>query len=86
LNKRIFIGAVLFVAAAAAHASGQATNPEFVHGRDYTFERMVARRAVHDADDNGTAIQNPRRRYLTRCPERWIGFVETRVQEQLPRI
>lgn len=51
---RILISTALFVATAAAYVSGQALNPEFVHGRDYTFERMVATRAVRDAEDKGT--------------------------------
>ncbi|MCA1636507.1 MAG: hypothetical protein LC802_23165 [Acidobacteria bacterium] len=51
---RVFIGFILFVAATAAHVSGQAINPEFVHGRDYTFERMEAKRRVRDAKDTGT--------------------------------
>ena len=29
-------------------------NPEWVYLRDYTFERMEAKREVHDAEDNGT--------------------------------
>jgi pimeloyl-ACP methyl ester carboxylesterase len=51
---RVFIAVVLFVVAGAAPALGQAINPEFVHGRDYTFERMEARRAVRDAQDTST--------------------------------
>lgn len=51
---RIFIGFMLFVSVAAVHVSGQAINPEFVHGRDYTFERMEAKRKVRDAEDKGT--------------------------------
>jgi len=50
---RVFIGLILFVAA-AADVSGQALNPEFVHGRDYTFERMEAKRKVSDAEDKST--------------------------------
>lgn len=51
---RIFMAAVLVVWAGAARGSGQALNPELVHGRDYTFARMVATRAVRDAEDKGT--------------------------------
>ena len=51
---RIFIATVLFVVAGATCASAQAINPEFVYGRDYTFERMEATRKVHDAEDKGT--------------------------------
>ena len=29
-------------------------NPEWVYLRDYTFERMEAKREVHDAEENGT--------------------------------
>ena len=50
---RVLIGFILFVATAAAHVSGQALNPEFVHGREYTFERMEAKRKVRDAEDTG---------------------------------
>jgi pimeloyl-ACP methyl ester carboxylesterase len=49
------VGAVLLcVLVTAAPASGQALDSEFVHGRDYAFERMAATRAVNDADDKGT--------------------------------
>ena len=51
---RVIIAAVLLVVVGVAGASGQALNPEFVHGRDYTFERMEARRAVRDAEGTGT--------------------------------
>ncbi len=44
----------LFIVAIAAPGSGQALSPEFVYGRDYTFERMVAERVVNDAQDKGT--------------------------------
>ena len=54
LPARALIGVVLLIAVAASPASGQAINPEFVHGRDYTFERMEARRVVNDAEDKGT--------------------------------
>lgn len=49
-----FVAAVVLLVAVTAPASGQAINPEFVHGRDYTFERVVARRKVNDAKDKGT--------------------------------
>ncbi len=49
---RFFMALVLL--AVATPASGQALDPEFIHGRDYIFERMEARRAVHDAEDKGT--------------------------------
>lgn len=51
---RVFIVATLFIVLTAANVFGQAINPEFVHGRDYTFERMEARRKVRDAEDTGT--------------------------------
>src|SRR5215207_939331 len=51
---RHLITSFVFVAVTAAAASGQALNPEFIHGRDYTFERMEAKRKVRDAEDNGT--------------------------------
>ena len=51
---RISIKVILLVIASTTCASGQAINPEFVYGRDYTFERMVATRKVHDAEDKGT--------------------------------
>jgi pimeloyl-ACP methyl ester carboxylesterase len=51
---RFFLAVVLFVVSGAAPALGQALNPEFVHGREYTFERMEAKRAVRDAEDTGT--------------------------------
>jgi dienelactone hydrolase len=51
---RVLISFILFVAAAAAGVSGQALDPEFIHGRDYTFERMEAKRKVRDAEDKGT--------------------------------
>lgn len=50
---RVFIATIMLVVTATA-SSAQALNPEFIYGRDYTFERMVARRAVHDAEDKGT--------------------------------
>jgi pimeloyl-ACP methyl ester carboxylesterase len=44
----------LLAVAGAAPASAQAINPEFVYGRDYTFERLEATRTVQDAEDKGT--------------------------------
>ena len=43
-----------FLIVASRLAAAQALNPEFVYGRDYTFERMEATREVHDAQDTGT--------------------------------
>ena len=51
---RVYIAVVLFIVACVTCVSGQALNPEFIHGRDYTFERMEATRAVNDAEDKGT--------------------------------
>ena len=51
---RMIIKVALFVIAGATRASGQVGDAEFVYGRDYTFERMVATREVHDAEDQGT--------------------------------
>jgi pimeloyl-ACP methyl ester carboxylesterase len=51
---RALLLVVLLVVALAGPASGQALNPEFVYGRDYSFERMMAKRKVHDAADQGT--------------------------------
>lgn len=50
----MLIKVVFFVMAGAACASGQMVDAEFVYGRDYTFERLVATRKVHDAEDKGT--------------------------------
>ena len=49
---RLLLAAV-FIVAALVSASAQALNPEMIVGRDYTFERMEAKRKVHDADDHG---------------------------------
>jgi hypothetical protein len=38
----------------AATASAQAVDSGFVFGRDYTFERLEATRAVDDAQDKAT--------------------------------
>ena len=51
---RLFIAVILSVIAGATRVSGQALNPEFIHGRDYIFDRMVATRALYDAEDKGT--------------------------------
>src|SRR4026208_2421464 len=51
---QMFIKVVALVMAGAACASGQRGEAGFVCGRDYTFERMVATRKVHDAEDKGT--------------------------------
>lgn len=44
----------VFVFAVPVLTSAQALNPEIIFGRDYTFERMEAKRKVHDAEDHGT--------------------------------
>jgi pimeloyl-ACP methyl ester carboxylesterase len=49
--------ALLFSFALVSHAQVPANaplNPDWVYLRDYTFERMEAKRKVHDAEDNGT--------------------------------
>ena len=51
---RALLAAVFIAFAAPVFTSAQALNPEFIFGRDYTFERMEAKRAVHDAEDHGT--------------------------------
>jgi len=51
---RNFVAFVFWFNACAACAPAQGINPEFVYGRDYTFERMTAKRAVDDAEDKGT--------------------------------
>jgi hypothetical protein len=51
---RILIVTILFVTAGVADGWAQAIAPEFVYGRDYTFERLVAKRTVNDAQDKGT--------------------------------
>lgn len=43
----------LVAAAVTASANAQALSPDFVHGVDYSFERMEATRAVNDAEDRG---------------------------------
>ncbi|MFL6229404.1 MAG: alpha/beta hydrolase family protein [Pyrinomonadaceae bacterium] len=50
---RVLIATLMLVVTATA-LSAQALEPDFVYGRDYTFERMAATRAVHDAEDKGT--------------------------------
>ncbi len=51
---RPLLAGVVLAAAGAGQLSAQAINPEFVFGRDYTFEQMEATRAVDDAQDKGT--------------------------------
>jgi pimeloyl-ACP methyl ester carboxylesterase len=50
---RVLLAAVFITFAASILTSAQALNPEIIFGRDYTFERMEARRKVHDAEDHG---------------------------------
>ena len=48
--------ALLFAVAFTAEAQAPPNaplNPDWVYLRDYTFERMEAKRKVHDAEDNG---------------------------------
>jgi pimeloyl-ACP methyl ester carboxylesterase len=52
--KRIVLVLFLLLVTGVAPAFGQAMNPDVAWGRDYSFERMVATRKVHDADDKGT--------------------------------
>lgn len=51
---RLYIASFLCILVFVTCVSGQAGNSEFVYGRDYTFERMVATRKVNDAEDKGT--------------------------------
>jgi len=51
---RVLIFVAFAAALAAPPASAQAVDPDFVHGRDYTFERLEATRTVHDTEDSGT--------------------------------
>ena len=51
---RVLLAAILIVFAVPVLTSAQALNPEIIFGRDYTFERMEAKRKVHDAEDHGT--------------------------------
>jgi pimeloyl-ACP methyl ester carboxylesterase len=44
---------LVFAVAVSDRAFAQALSPEFVHGVDYSFERMEATRTVNDADDRG---------------------------------
>ncbi len=48
-----FLFGIAFTAEAQVPANAP-LNPEWVYLRDYTFERMEAKREVHDAEDNGT--------------------------------
>jgi dienelactone hydrolase len=51
---RLAIASFVIALAAAVPASAQALKIDFAYGRDYTFERMEATRAVDDAEDTGT--------------------------------
>ena len=51
---RLAIVSFVIALAAAVPALAQALKFDFVHGRDYMFERMEATRAVDDAEDTGT--------------------------------
>ena len=50
---RMFFGFVLLTLFAAGNVCAQAVDSGFAWGRDYTFERMTATRAVNDAEDKG---------------------------------
>jgi hypothetical protein len=45
----MLITALLLLCAGTSSAAAQALNPDFVWGRDYSFERLEATREVHDA-------------------------------------
>ena len=51
--SRLALATALLVLGAEGRASAQALRPDFVYGRDYTFERMEATRTVDDAQDKG---------------------------------
>lgn len=51
---RVLLAAVFITFAAPVLTSAQALNPDLIFGRDYTFEKMEAKRKVHDAEDHGT--------------------------------
>ena len=51
---RMLFGLVLLTLFAADNVWAQAVDSGFAWGRDYTFERMTATRAVNDAEDKGT--------------------------------
>jgi pimeloyl-ACP methyl ester carboxylesterase len=44
----------LLAVTVTGRAAGQALAAEFLHGRDYSFERLEATRVVQDAEDQGT--------------------------------
>src|ERR1043165_3135233 len=50
---RILLAGLVLAWISPTPASAQAINPEVVFGRDYTFERLEATRAVDDAQDKG---------------------------------
>jgi hypothetical protein len=50
---RMFFGFVLLTLFATGNVCAQAVDSGFAWGRDYTFERMTATRAVNDAEDKG---------------------------------
>ena len=52
--SRVAVAIVAAVLAATASVFAQAVRSDFVHGRDYTFDRREATRAVNDAEDKGT--------------------------------
>lgn len=51
---RVLVGMILLTLFAGLSVYAQAVDSGFVWGRDYTFERMTATRAVNDAEDKGT--------------------------------
>src|SRR6185436_15210098 len=51
---RAFLSTILVLIAAAPSTHAQAIATEFAWNRDYTFERLEARREVHDSADKGT--------------------------------
>jgi len=51
---RLFLAVLVLAWTSAATASAQAVDSGFVFGRDYTFERLEATRAVDDAQDKAT--------------------------------
>lgn len=53
MNVRKCLVLWLLSAAVTTSAIGQALSPDFVHGVDYSFERMEATRVVKDAQDRG---------------------------------
>lgn len=53
-NFKTLVSVLLLLLLAAAPVSAQAVDSGFVWGRDYTFERMTAKRVVNDKEDKGT--------------------------------